>query len=334
MRAPTHPRWPLPLLVALALAVAGCAPRDHDAEPEAAMDDAIAADGRALDLLATTSIIGDILEAVVDGDATVAVLMPPGTDPHQFEPTPAQVRAIEEADLVVANGFDLEPTLTDVLATSEQRGDRVLRLFDGIADPLQFEEAADEHADDDGHDDHGEWDPHVWNDPVRTAEAVRGLGIRLDEVDDSRPEGTWAERSEAYADEILTVHAEIEQMLVRVPDGRRKMVTNHDAFGYLADRYDLEVLGVIIPGGATLAEPTAREFRELAELIDQHDLPAIFAETTSPTRLAEALAREVGRDVDVVVLYSESLGEPGSGAETYLGMLRVNGERIAEALSD
>lgn len=339
------------LLVVLLLLLAACEPGaevgEPDTEPGEEPPEAIEDDGRTLDLVATTPIIGDILANIAGDAAEITVLIPSGIDPHQFEPSPGDRQAIEAADLVVANGLELEVRLTDILESAEADGAAVHHLFEWVH-PLEMD---DDHGhDDDGHDDddhghddddhghddddhgHGEWDPHVWFDPVRTAEAVRVLGERLDEIDDSREAGTWVAAAEAYAEEILAVHEEIEQILADVPDDRRKMLTNHEAFGYLADRYDFEIVGAIIPGGATLAEPTAREFRDLADLIREHDLPAIFAETTSPTRLAESLANEVGRDVEVVVLYSESLGEPGSGAESYLGMLRVNAESIAGAL--
>jgi zinc/manganese transport system substrate-binding protein len=360
------------LLLALGLVLSACSPGAETAdEAEGPVDED---ETRTLQLVATNSIIGDILANIVGDAGEIEVLMPPGADPHQFEASPGQRQAMQEADLVVANGLELEVRLTDVLEAAEEEGATVHYLFEWIHEPLDFDDHdhghdhgddddghdhgdedddghdhgdnddhghddGDEddhgHDDEDGHDDehgHGEWDPHVWFDPVRTVDAVHVLGERLDEIDDSRDDGTWAVAAEAYAQEILAAHEEIEQILAAIPDERRKLLTNHEAFGYLADRYDFEVVGAIIPGGATLAEPTAREFRDLAELIREHDLPAIFAETSSPTRLAESLASEVGRDVEVVVLYSESLGEPGSGAESYLGMLRVNAERIAEAL--
>jgi zinc/manganese transport system substrate-binding protein len=117
-----------------------------------------------------------------------------------------------------------------------------------------------------------------------------------------------------------------------VPAGRRTLVTNHEVFGYFADRYGFDVVGAVIPAGTTQAEPSAEQLAELADTIEERGVPAIFVETSSPTRLADALAEEVG-DVDVVELFSESLGDEGSGGETYAAMMRTNATRIADALA-
>lgn len=109
-------------------------------------------------------------------------------------------------------------------------------------------------------------------------------------------------------------------------------MTNHDAFAYLADRYDLAIVGTVIPGGTTLEDPSAADLEALAATIVDQGVPAIFAENTSAPALAQALADETGTDVEVVELFSDSLGEPGSEGATYADMLRVNAGRIAEAL--
>ncbi len=124
----------------------------------------------------------------------------------------------------------------------------------------------------------------------------------------------------------------MQELLAGVPPERRLLVTNHEAMGYFAERYGFEILGVVIPGGSTLAEPGAAEVAELAAIIREAEVPAIFAETSYSTALADALASEAGTEVEVVELYTESLGEPGSGAETYTGMVTTNAERIAAAL--
>jgi zinc/manganese transport system substrate-binding protein len=126
---------------------------------------------------------------------------------------------------------------------------------------------------------------------------------------------------------------EIVEILAAVGDDDRELVTNHDAFGYFADRYDFDVVGVVIPGGSTLADPSSAELAALVEVITETGARAIFAETTQPTRLAEAVAAEVGGDVQVVELYTGSLGEPDSDAGTLIEMLVTNAQRIADALS-
>ena len=144
--------------------------------------------------------------------------------------------------------------------------------------------------------------------------------------------GGWQERADSYAAVMEATDQEVEERLSVVPQDRREMVTNHEAFGYFADRYGFETIGVVIPGGSTLAEPSSAELADLVEVMGQSGTKAIFAETTEPTTLAEAVAAELGDDVEVVELFTESLGGPGSGAETLHEMLLTNAGRITEAL--
>lgn len=285
-------------------------------------------------VVATTTILGDIVRRVAQSDAQVQVLMPPGQDPHGFAPSARQAAQLRDADLVVANGLQLEESLLDTIEAAEEEGVEVLRVADQL-DPLAFEEDAEEHAEHagEGEHDHGPEDPHVWHDPVRMADGARLVAEHLAEVDDTLSDDAWASRGEAVAEEILAAHAEVEQVLAEVPEECRLLVTNHDSLGYLAARYDLEVIGTVVPGTSTQAEPSAREFADLAELLRETAVPAIFAENVQSTGLADSLAAEVGREVEVVELFTDSLGEPGSGAETYTDLLVTNARRIADALA-
>lgn len=161
---------------------------------------------------------------------------------------------------------------------------------------------------------------------------MRALGAEL--VDASDALGPrWRENAGRYADELDDLDAE---QLAGLPDDRRRLVTNHDAFAYFAQRYDLTVVGTVIPGGTTLEDPSAVDLEALAATIADQGVPAIFAENTSTSALAQALADETGSDVEVVEvveLYSDSLGEPGFDGATYADMPRTNARRIAEALS-
>lgn len=255
-------------------------------------------------VISTTSVWGDVTVNVVGAAARVEVLMPAGTDPHEFQPSARQTALLEEADLVIANGLGLEGNLVDRLEGTDAE---VLELGPAL-DPLLIG---------------GGHDPHVWLDPLRVAEAVELIAGRLP--------GVEGERAGSYREELLATHQQVEWLLADVPPERRLLVTNHHFLGYLADRYRLEVVGTIIPGTSTLAEPSPGELAELARVIRETGVPAIFVEADAPTPLAEAVAEEAG-DVEVVTLFIESLGPPGSGGETYLGLLLTNGERIAEAL--
>jgi zinc/manganese transport system substrate-binding protein len=280
---------------------------------------------RSLDVVVTTSILGDVVSQVAGEGAAVAVLMPLGADPHSFQASASQAAALREADLVVVNGLGLEEGLDDVIAGAAADGVSVV-VAASFVDTLPFVAVAAGEA-----GDPGDLDPHFWTDPRRMAEVAVGIGEALAAAD---PACAAARRdaAAAYRAELLGLDAEIEGILAGIPAEGRKLVTNHRTLGYFADRYGFEVVGAIIPGGTTLAEPSPADLAELAEALRREGVRAIFTESTRPAALAEALAGELGEQVAVVGLYTESLGPPGSGAETYAAMQWVNAERIAAAL--
>lgn len=289
-------------------------------------------------VVVTTTILGDVVSQVVEGAGRVDVLMTPGQDPHGFSPSAQQAGLLREADLVVANGLQLEESLLDVLEDAEADGVEVLRVAEHV-DPLAFGEAAgahdehDAHADDDGHD-HGPEDPHIWFDPLRMAEAARVIAAAVAEVDGTQDDEVWHERGADVAATIEAMHGEVVEILGAVPDECRQLVTNHDALGYFAARYDFEVVATVLPGTSTEVDPSAREFAHLADLLREATVPAIFAENTQSTRLADALADEVGRDIEVVGLFTDALAAPGSGADTYVGLVTTDARLVADALAD
>jgi len=296
------------------------------------------ADDRPL-VVVTTTILGDITANVAGDEADVEVLMPIGADPHSYEASARQGARLREADLIVANGVELEEGLLDIIAEAEGEGVAVLRVGD-LLDPKPFVAPdAHDHGEEgeDGHEDEGEeahehesgLDAHVWMDPIRMVEAAGLIGEAL------RPSlgDDVLERAAAYQEELRTLSDEIQAAIDTIPPERRVLITNHFAYGYYAERYGLEILGTVIPAATTEAETSAAEFAELVELIERERVPAIFGSTTEPATLAEAIAAEVGFDVEVIKLYTGSLGEEGSGAETYVAMMSDSTRRIVEALA-
>lgn len=327
---PTPLRRPL-LAIAVASAAfifAACGGNDEG-------DVASASNSDALVVVATTTILGDIAENIVGEAGTVSTLMSPGQDPHSFDLSASAAAALRDADLVIANGLGLEAGFDDVLEDARDSGTRVLFVADQV-DPLPFagpgnhgdEGESDGHRDE-GEGDDGSLDPHFWMDPLRVATAARLIGAELEKTTGA---GDYGERAEAYAVSAEALEREIATILEEVPADSRKLVTNHDSLGYLADRYGFEIVGVVIPGGSTFAEPSAREIVDLVETIQHENVPALFSETSAPATLAEVVADETGRDVKIVVLFTGSVGEEGSGAETYERMMRTNAERISAAL--
>jgi zinc/manganese transport system substrate-binding protein len=308
-------------------------------------------------VVATTAILGDIVVALGGDDVRVDVLMPPGTDPHDFQLSAAAAASLRDADLIVMNGLGLEEALTATLDTVRGEGITVLSIAEDL-DPLPYtgghddthdDHADDDHADDDHKDDdhkdddhkdddheHGALDPHVWWDAERMARGIRAIADALTVLDGGDAAAIDA-RTTDYLAELEAIDAELAATFAAVPSERRRLVTNHDALGYLAARYDLEVIGTIVPGASTQAAVDAASFAALVEAIERAGVRVVFAEGTDSRTLADQLASEViGRgdlDVEVVTLYTDTLGPPGSGTDTYLGLLRTTAITIAQALA-
>jgi zinc/manganese transport system substrate-binding protein len=285
-------------------------------------------------VIATTTIWGDVAAAVAGDKATIEVLMPIGANPHSYEISARQAARLRDADLIVANGLGLESGLLDAIDAAGDDGVTVLYLA-GLLDPRPFTGPDDHDDDHEGehdepagdHDDDG-LDPHVWMDPIRVGAAAGHIAASLDSV----APGPWEANADDYLASLTALDAEIRDGIATIPDADRKLITNHYAYGYYADRYGLEMLGTVIPAATTEAETSAAAFAELVDLIVAEDVPAIFGSTSEPTDLAEAIAEEAGREVAVITLYTGSLGDPGSGAETYVSMMRTSTLRIVEAL--
>ncbi len=201
---------------------------------------------------------------------------------------------------------------------------------------IEFGEAGhDDHGDEEDHDDHAHAhdgdDPHFFTDPARMADAAEGIAdfliTNLEGVDTDALEAS----ADAYIAELMELDAEVAGLMADLTDDQRVLVTNHEVFGYFADRYDFEVVGTVIPSGSTTDGTSARALAELADVVRDEGVPAIFADTSSSNELAQTLADEVG-DIDVVELFSESLGDADSDGATYVDMVRSNAEKIAAAL--
>ena len=324
------------------------------------------ADSSPVNVVATTTMLGSVASQIVtcaNPESTVTTLMPVGADPHDFSPSSAQVAEMVSAQVVIANGLDLEAGLDDALENAASDGATVIEIAD-LVDPIPFGEGGhdhgdDEHSDDaysdeakeDDHDhdhgddhshddeakeedhdhdhDHGDEDPHFWFDMNRMATAAQIIG---DELASDNGQ-VYADCGAQVADEIRAAEADVRALLESVPADQRVLITDHDALDYLADAYGYEIAGTVIPAGTTLAEPSSADLADLVATMQSEGVRAIFTNTADPTALSEAVAEEVGGYVQVVPLYVGSLGGPGSGAEDYISMMRTNAERIYAALT-
>jgi zinc/manganese transport system substrate-binding protein len=344
------------VIAATALVLAACSSSDStttatetgtdSAVTESAAPETSPSEESGVSVVATTSILGDVTEQIVQcAGGSVTVLMPIGTDPHDFSASSDQVASMINADLVVANGLGLESGLKDSLANAATDGATIFEVGP-LIDPIEFgagghdDHGHDDHGDDDhGHDeeghsdeeghDHGSLDPHFWFDMSRMAVAAQLIGAELAEVTGNQEYTTCADTT---ATSLRNAEGEVRALLESVPANQRILVTDHEALGYLADTYGYEIAGTVIPAGTTLAEPSSADLANLVKVINAEGVNVIFTNAAQPSALAEAVAAETGRDIAVVPLYVESLGAPDSPAATYIDMMRTNAQLISEGL--
>lgn len=273
-------------------------------------------------VVVTTNILGDVVQQVLGDQADVTILMRPNADPHSFEISAQQAALMSDADLIVSNGLGLEEGLQQHLDRAQSAGPAMLVAGD-VIDVLPYASG----------DAKGAPDPHFWTDPATMLDVVEALEAAATEID-GIDAGQLAEDADAYRAELTQLDAGMLAAFAGIPQERRALVTNHHVFGYLAERFDFRIIGAVIPGGSTLAAPSAADLRDLSNAIEAADVPTIFAESSQPDRLVQVLASEANIKVSVVKLFTESLSKPGDGAETYLEMMRTNTERIASGLSE
>jgi zinc/manganese transport system substrate-binding protein len=290
-------------------------------------------------VVVTTSILGAVVSDLVGDRASVSVLMGNGVDPHDWAPSAQDLESVYGADLVVANGLDLEEGLHDVLATARADGVPVFEATDHItvrsvteashvqgadASPDDATSAArsdDAHAEDGDHA-HGLADPHFWVDPVSMIDVVEALGPAMADLGID-----VTDRQADLVARLTSLDAEVRDILGDLSPDARRLVTGHESMGYFADRYGFETVGTVIPGLSTQGEVSARAMADLAGAIREAGVGVIFAEVGTPLAVTEAIAAETG--ARVVELPTHLLPEDGS----YATFITTIARAIAEALS-
>ena len=288
-----------------------------------------------ISVVVTTNIVADWVENIGGEHVDVFSLVPVGADPHSFQPGAQDVAKVADAELVLSVGLGLEGSwLKDILRNAARDPSTIVELGK-VVDPIEFgeshreevEEGAEGEEDHEGHG-HGIDDPHFWFDPLRVKSAVNDIATRLSVLD---PNGgdTFSANASVYNARLDDLHTWTKEQVGMVPQDRRLLVTSHDSLGYFANLYGFEVVGVIL-STTTEVEPSAADLADLIQEVEEYSVPAVFGETTVSERLAETVAAESG--ASVVRLHSGSLGAEGSGAQTYVEMVRTNVERIVGAL--
>lgn len=320
-------RTAAPLLLAGTLVVGGCGSDSAGAPGGTAGPDT----GPAIKVVATTPVVADLTRNVGANLVEVTQILKPGVDPHDYEPSPADVQAISGADLVVENGVGLEAWLADTVTSAGYDGP-VVDSSKGITIRKAEEDAGRE--EEEGHEEeHAEGDPHIWHDPRNAKAMARTIADALAAADpDDR--ATYEQNATGYSAKLDALDKANEAKIASVPPAQRKLVTDHDAFGYYCDRYGIAFVGSVIPSFDTSAELSGRELSDLVAKIRSAGVKAVFSEASLPPRTAETVAREAG--VQVVggedALYADGLGPQGSAGATYLQAEQHNTDTIVKAL--
>ncbi|MBP2706501.1 zinc ABC transporter substrate-binding protein [Microbispora sp. RL4-1S] len=281
-----------------------------------------AASGDRLKVVATTTQIADFVRNVGGDEVEVHQILKPNVDPHDYEPSPLDIQSIAEADVVVKNGVGLEKWLDPVIESAGFEGP-IVDASRGV--PIREGNGTEEEA---------EGDPHIWHNPqnvkIMAASIEKALAAK-----DPADAGAYQANLAAYDAKLDSLDADIARRIDSIPPDRRKLVTNHDAFGYYIERYKLTFVGSIIPSFDTSAELSAKQISDLVAKIKASGVSAVFSESSLPPKTAEAIGREAG--VKVVAgedsLYGDTLGPEGSAGATYLQMEEHNTDMIVNALT-
>lgn len=321
-------RFVLSLLLIVTLALAACTPA---AAPSA---------GAGLKVVATFSILGDVVQNVGGDRVTVRTLVGADGDAHTFEPAPSDGVALAEAAVVFENGLEFETWLDDLYTASGSKATRVVTSegVEAIEMEAGLDHEDDDHADeagtpaaedDHGHE-HGEHDPHIWHSTANMAIVVGNIERALSAADPAG-QATYQANAQKYLTELKALEAELTAQIDGLPAERRKLVTSHDTFGYFARQYGFEIVATALAVSTEAAEPSAQEVAELVGEIKAAGVPAIFAENVTNPALITQIAQEAGVKV-APTLYTDALGRPGTPGETYLKLMRYNVSAIVAAL--
>ena len=315
-------RFLLVSLLAAMSCVSGCSRDNRDvpvpASTEIATSDDRAPNDQPLRVVATYSIPGDWVRTIGGKRVALTVLVGPEGDAHTYEPTPRDSVVLAEADILFENGLGFEVWLDRLFQASDSAARRVV-----ITDSIRPREMVVSKS-------RTEIDPHVWHLPENAQLMVESIASALERADPDHS-SEYRSRQKAYVAQLNELDEWISQEAASIPKSRRKLVTTHDTFGYLADAYDFEVISVLGSVSSESSDPSAAQIAEVIDRIRSLKIPAIFAENILNPKLTRKIAEEAGVRI-VPTLYTDALGQIDSPGSDYLGMMRFNVKAISEAL--
>lgn len=275
-----------------------------------------------IEVVATTTQLGDIVSAIGGEAVHVHQILKPNSDPHDYEPRPNDITATIGAKVVVTSGDDLDRWMGEILDNAG--GDpEVVDAGAGRPVTLPGETSGPEAS---------RFDPHWWHDPVNVEYAVRRIQAALNAADPAA-RVTIDANAKAYLAKVKVLNDGIAKCVGQVPAAQRKLVTDHDAFGYFAKRYNIDVVGAVIPSQTTQAQPSAGDLARLSALVQREHVSAIFPESSLNPKLARAIARQTGASADYT-LYGDTLGPHRSSGDTYLRMEQANANAMVRGFTN
>ena len=269
-------------------------------------------------VVATSTIIADLAEEIGGEEVQITGILKPGADPHVYEPVPADSRVLEKANLILYNGYNLEPGLIKLMNAT---GGKVKKIPVGeVVKSLKLDKGKGQIVP----------DPHIWGSAENAIAMVKVIQDSLIELSPEDKE-KFTQNAEKLTDELQQLHIWIIQQIQTIPTDKRKLITTHDAFQYYGNAYKIAIAGTLI-GISTEEQPSAQTVKKLVESIKKIGVPAIFAETTINPALIKTVAEEAGVKLAPTSLYSDSIGAKGSNGDTYIKMMAANTRAIVEAL--
>jgi manganese/iron transport system substrate-binding protein len=272
-----------------------------------------------LKVVATNSVLCDLTKQIAANTVDLTCLIKAGEDPHVYEPTPADRKAIEDAQLILHGGYDFEPTLDKLIAASSNSAPKVAVSEVAVPQPQTFEE-----------DGQTAPDPHVWHNAQNGVRMAETIQTNLAKVAPANA-AFYAKNAQAVTGELSQIDTWIKSQIATIPANSRKLVTTHDALGYFSIAYNIPVQGAL-EGVSTDEKPTASRIKDLVKEIGDAKVPTIFAEVSINPQLIQTVAKEAKVKLSDRDLFTDGLGEAGSGGETYQKMLIANTQTIVEGL--
>jgi len=304
-------------LIGATIFLTGCSPAESDT----------GLSGESLQIVATTSIVGDVVAQVAGEQVSITTLLPPNSDPHTYQPTPQDIATISKADVIFVNGAGLEVFLEPILENANAE-EKTVDLSDDI-NLLTADEHSNSGRDEDQNIDHDNQDPHVWMNPNNVIAWVNVIQETLGELDPAHA-AEYQQNAQRYSAELRELDTWIATQVADIPAQRRTLVMDHLVFGYFAEEYGFQQAGAVIPGFSTLAEPSAQQIAEIIDTIEKLGVKVIFVSDTAPLGIAERVAEDTGSQL--IYLHTGSLTESGGFASNYIDYMRYNVNAIVEAL--